>query len=537
VFLVVISIISMWIITPIFGSAAVNQLGPFMVVKTARLARLARALRLLKQFKQLWLLVSGLMSSARTVLDTMILLTVLLYIFGTVGVELIRLDPAYMQRTTPDAYAKIVHEYFPNLPLTMLTLLQFVCMDSIGSIYRPMILQNGYLAFYFIVTILIIAVVFMNIVTAVVVNSALEQAAEEKAQQADDKMRLKRQMMSELLCMFERLDKDKSGKIERREIENASEMDRAVISQFMDNADPLQVFDLLDIDGGGELDTQEFCEGLYLVSVSSTPIELRRIDKRVTILKQEQQLVNTSISEIKEILSALQSELQIAPKHTIGTSKSSQTESSADSKQHWIQDGTLTAEDAMNSESPMPPIHSAFRAKIMASVDPVVDHMKQSVKARNTTVEQLQQWVDSLESDTETVQKKIPSRVSASSAYSLPSELSSLGDHPIPICSKQLYTVGVTNRGAIPRGAEQNDNALIADQTSLHVSNAFSRSEIGMHVPIKALPPPPIYENVNVSSQLFVNKAPPMSPHTLELCAEADMMSPDDTEKAPMSNV
>jgi len=103
-------------------------------------------------------------------------------------VEFIRLDYGYVSGSGNFSleYRVDVEKYFPSLPLTMLTLLQFVCMDSIGSIYRPLIQENPSLAVYFVAIILIVAVVFMNIVTAVLVNGALEQAAEDKEMQRSE---------------------------------------------------------------------------------------------------------------------------------------------------------------------------------------------------------------------------------------------------------------------------------------------------------------------------------------------------------------
>jgi len=47
IFLVTVSIASEWILNPVLSAANMDQLGPVMVMRTARLARLARALRLL----------------------------------------------------------------------------------------------------------------------------------------------------------------------------------------------------------------------------------------------------------------------------------------------------------------------------------------------------------------------------------------------------------------------------------------------------------------------------------------------------------
>jgi len=143
-FLVAVSIVSEWILSPMVGAANMDQLGPVMVMRTARLARLARALRLLVKFRELWMLVRGLLLSANMMVYTMVLLCILIYMFATIAIEVITLEVDADLRGSD--YHGIVHSYFRSLPVTMLSLLQFVTMDSIGAIYRPLVEKRPFLA-------------------------------------------------------------------------------------------------------------------------------------------------------------------------------------------------------------------------------------------------------------------------------------------------------------------------------------------------------------------------------------------------------
>ena len=105
-----------------------------MILRTIRLARLDRMVRLLVQFRDLWTLVRGIMGSCGTMFYTLILLAVMLYLFGCLSIELItnnaklNSDPETMD---------LVATHFVFLPDAMLTLMQFVCLDSVAAIYRP----------------------------------------------------------------------------------------------------------------------------------------------------------------------------------------------------------------------------------------------------------------------------------------------------------------------------------------------------------------------------------------------------------------
>ena len=84
------------------------------------------------------MLVQGLIASSSMMLYTLVLLALIIYVFGLLGVEVITIK--YMD--DPDADPRIhdiVQEYFPSQSATMLTFSQFVTLDDISSIYRPLI--------------------------------------------------------------------------------------------------------------------------------------------------------------------------------------------------------------------------------------------------------------------------------------------------------------------------------------------------------------------------------------------------------------
>lgn len=249
------------------------------------------------------MLVRGLILSANMMIYTMVLLIIILYLFTTVGVELITLSS---KKGYPDnEFKRIVESYFPTVPITMLTLVQFVCMDSIGQIYRPLIKSNPFLVVYFTGVILVVGIVLMNIITAVLVNGALEQANQDKEMMRAHEKTKKERLSKDLLEMFRRLDKDNSGVVDRDEVLNASEEDKALLNEFMELKDPLEVFNQLDIDDGGTLSIEEFVEGLYECAVSKNPIELKRMDKRMDAMNQKTDILISEIRKMQEAVLAL----------------------------------------------------------------------------------------------------------------------------------------------------------------------------------------------------------------------------------------
>jgi len=150
--LVFMGVVSNYIVGPIInnmgeGNKAVqDSMAGLLVMRMLRLFRLARAVRLLVQFKTLWMLIRGLMGSAGTIAYTFGLILLILYIFSCMAMELITKKLADSEDEQIQA---LVTSSFPSIPIAMLTLLQFVSMDSIASIYHPLIVNDPALLLFF----------------------------------------------------------------------------------------------------------------------------------------------------------------------------------------------------------------------------------------------------------------------------------------------------------------------------------------------------------------------------------------------------
>jgi len=278
-----------------------------LVLRTARLARLARTVRLLVRFKALWMLVRGLFSSAGTMLYTLLLLVIILYIFSCVGIELITKsklnDPEH--ELFDLEYHRIADIYFPDLFVTMLTLVQFVCLDSIGAIYRTLIKSDPiYLIPYFITIILVVPIVLMNLVTAVIVNGAIDQALQDKDAQKIHEAQKQKKLFKQLRDVFRKLDDDGSGEVSLDEIQQITEQDKLILQDLTGVSDPEQIFNALDVDGSGTLEVEEFCDGIWVMIQSTVSPEVQRMEKQVNLIYKSMHARDDEFQQaMQEILS------------------------------------------------------------------------------------------------------------------------------------------------------------------------------------------------------------------------------------------
>mmetsp|Transcript_63340 Transcript_63340/g.137845 ORF Transcript_63340/g.137845 Transcript_63340/m.137845 type:complete len:683 (+) Transcript_63340:3-2051(+) len=314
--IVTAGVLTTWILEPL--SVDMDGLGIMMAVRMVRLLRIVRTFRLAVRIRALWLLVTGLATSASTMCYTLILLSVTLYLSSCVGIELIVNHP--MNTDEHPEFQRLAQVHFSSLGRSMLTLVQFITGDSMHAIYLPFVNLDPLLAVYFLGTILVVTIVLMNLVTAVVVNVAMEQAMADKdlLQTQEDEHRKK--LLKEMKRIFLNLDEDDSGHLTLDELRQVSEHDRRVLARALSLSQPEDIFNALDVGKTGSISIDEFCEGIHEAVVSKTPLPMQRMEKQVSVifghlqdLMRQHTELKDAVVEIRKVVSGREEE-KLEPK-------------------------------------------------------------------------------------------------------------------------------------------------------------------------------------------------------------------------------
>jgi len=217
---------------------------------------------------------------------TMSLIFVMIYLFGCMAIEVI--TKKMQDSSNPDIVA-LVEQNFCDLPTTMLSLLQFVSMDSISSLYFPLILEDPGLMFYFIPFILIVSISLMNLVTAVIVEGAIESGKSDREMLIRYRVCEMKRMQPELKVMFAQIDQNEDNSLTKEELRNAPAAIKVKLQSYLDSGDDplMELFDLLDVDDSGEVDIDEFCDGIAKLVLTDAPVELIRIMKQLKMMRKE----------------------------------------------------------------------------------------------------------------------------------------------------------------------------------------------------------------------------------------------------------
>eukprot|EP00927_Polykrikos_kofoidii_P059644 TRINITY_DN54789_c0_g1_i1.p1 TRINITY_DN54789_c0_g1~~TRINITY_DN54789_c0_g1_i1.p1 ORF type:complete len:547 (-),score=99.38 TRINITY_DN54789_c0_g1_i1:27-1667(-) len=278
---VFLGILTSWILEPTLNEWP-DGIGLLVILRLTRLLRIIKTLRVLIHVREFWMLVRGFAASLKLMFYTFFLVFVLIYVFGIIGVEIITKHRLNMGDTPDSEFQIHVDKYFSTLPMTMLTLMRFACMDEMASTFTSLVQKDALLSIYFVALIICLGMIVMNIVGAVIFNGTLEMNKEEEDAMAAQRKEEMHKLIQELRALFLRLDEDNSGTITRDEIKRISPEDNAKLTSALGVSSPVEVFSALDADGSGRVSIEEFFDSIVDVALKDTDVDMKRLERQLS---------------------------------------------------------------------------------------------------------------------------------------------------------------------------------------------------------------------------------------------------------------
>jgi len=230
-------------------------------LRILRLMRVVRHIGGLKIVEGLWLLVSGLLASVKTLMWVGVMMLILIYTFA---VALMTITDSDHQRLFSEWESASM--YVGSVGSSMWTMIEVITFDTWSSeIFRPMVNITPSAAFILFGAIVVVTFGVLNVVLGVMVEhmrATMDNSKKHTAKKLEDTESMLIQTMGQ---DFRKADRDSDGQLQYKEFIKLLKSEtfafrlRLVGVQF---AEAEQLFHLMDADESGAVSPEEFVAGL-----------------------------------------------------------------------------------------------------------------------------------------------------------------------------------------------------------------------------------------------------------------------------------
>jgi len=276
--------------------------GAIVTIRMLRMFKVARVVRVFNEFRELRLLVDGIVKSFRVLLWSSVFLAIVLLVTGVfltfeVG------HGAWLEDLDDEETKQMMYEYWGTTARSMFTLYQVQTGDSWASaIARPIMRHQPMYGLVLGTYLAVINLCVLNVVVAIMVETVMSEtmveSEEEKAKWAVDKAQ---KISAECIRVFTWAAAGDQT-ISREEWHRAMRDDdcQRTFANFNISTAMLEMlFDVVDVDGSGEVDLEEFIDGIQhgLREVRSMDINAIQVDlwRLSSSLTQQFQSLNSGI--------------------------------------------------------------------------------------------------------------------------------------------------------------------------------------------------------------------------------------------------
>ena len=140
----------------------------------------------------------------------------------------------------------------------------------------------------------------MNLVTAVIVEGSLDQANADKEVNNAYKKAKMRDLIPTIRHLFKEMDADGDGLCDLHEVLTAPPEIQQELGKVMGTDNLVELFEILDIDGSGSLDLDEFVDGISKLVCNDQPMDQIRMQKNMNILRNDMKEVLYYVKEVAD---------------------------------------------------------------------------------------------------------------------------------------------------------------------------------------------------------------------------------------------
>lgn len=262
------------------GQAFVN-LSAMRVLRILRVVRIIRVIRLLRMISELRAIIASVIGSLRALGWTVLLLISFMYILSVYLTQL-TVEMRISQGSDDDIEAIV--RLYGSLGISMLTLYQSIAggIDWDDAV-RPLMDQvHAVFGLFFSLYIAFTLLAIMNVVTGVFVESALSSAREDKDIY----------MVNHIRGLIDSMTTENNGSISWEDFQthcDSADMAEVFKTIDVDIKEAGGLFRLLDLNGNGEVDSEEFLDGCLRLRGPAKALDMALLMREIRHIRTAQE--------------------------------------------------------------------------------------------------------------------------------------------------------------------------------------------------------------------------------------------------------
>jgi len=279
-----------------------NTMG-LRILRLVRLLKMFRVVRIARFMKELRTIISSIVGSMRTLFWSMVMMTLILYIFGLVFLEAAT-STLPDESLDEDTRGQLV-QYFGSVYKSMLTLYM---ATTGGEDWGPMaspLLATGvgyYYLFLFYISFLTTAI--LNVVMGLFVDAAMKATEKDRIEVIREAADDRAGFHDTIVDLFKEYDTDSNGLISKHELQESFKHSKMqAFLQHLDVADSevYALFDMLDRGLDGGVPMEDLVQGCFKVSRGAKSIDIMHLFE----VQQEIRKILEGLSSTVEGMSAV----------------------------------------------------------------------------------------------------------------------------------------------------------------------------------------------------------------------------------------
>jgi len=286
------------------GAGGGQALSILPMLRILRVARLLRAVKWIRLYPELYIMIRGFFGAMKAMFWGLVLIIVLLMFWSLIALEVINpINQEMLDAQDPDNI--FCREAFGSVFNASLLFFQtLVAGDSWGACIVPIIKYNKPSFVLFAAALVCVSLGFMNLILAVIVDNATSARDSDKEEVVRQKKAEEAAAIRKWKDVIASIDEDKSGSISEKELLSAFEIPEVrhqLDVMGLDENDLHNLFKMLDQDGSGDLDYDEFINAF---------LKAQGQDLRIYLMMQKTQ-VDSMANTVRKLEAEVQSSLDI----------------------------------------------------------------------------------------------------------------------------------------------------------------------------------------------------------------------------------